>query len=112
MSKDTHEKPAEADYSERKITQMRELKTLFWGLDHDEGLRFVSDSAGYEKGAFVFVTKSEDRFCVNVRERILDEKSNQFIPGPKEQWKYFETPESAWNYTSKYLRTPLEVYYY
>lgn len=91
---------------------MRELKTLFWGLDHDEGLRFVSDSAGYEKGAFVFVTRNEDKFCVNVRERVLDEKSKDFVPGSKEQWKYFETAEAAWNYTSKFLKSPLEVYYY
>ncbi|MGH2637809.1 MAG: hypothetical protein ACRDF4_00750 [Rhabdochlamydiaceae bacterium] len=99
-------------YSERKITQLRELKTLFWGLEQDEGIRFVADVPGYDKGAFVFLTKFDDRFCINFKERVFEESSKEFVPGGKEQWKYFETPETAWNYVNKYLKSPLEAYYY
>jgi hypothetical protein len=102
----------DSGYSERKITQLRELKTLFWSLDLDEGIRFVADVPGYEKGAFVFLTKCDDRFCINIKERVLDTASNRFVPGSKEQWKYFETAEAAWNYASKYLKSPIEAYYY
>jgi hypothetical protein len=99
-------------YSERKITQIRELKTLLWGLDMDEGLRFTAEMPGYENGAFVFVTKCDDRLCVNIKERIKDPSTNEFVPGGKEQWKYFETPEAAWNYVTKLLKPPFEAYYY
>ena len=100
------------DYAERKITQLRELKALFWGLDLDEGIRFIAEVPGYEKGAFIFLNKSDDMYCINIKERVLDPESNQLIPGEKEQWKYFETPETAWNYVSKYLKSPIEAFYY
>ena len=100
------------DYTERKITQLRELKTLVWGLDLDEGIRFAADVTGYERGAFIFLNKSDDRFCVNIKERVLDPETNQLVPGHREQWKYFETAETAWNFISKYLKSPIEAYYY
>jgi hypothetical protein len=99
-------------YSERKITQVREIKTLLWGLDLDEGIRFVANIPGYEKGAFVFITKCDDKYCINIKEKVLDEATKDYIPGGKEQWKYFETAEAAWNYVSKYLKPPFEAYYY
>jgi hypothetical protein len=99
-------------YAERKITQIRELKTLLWGLDLDEGIRFTAEVPGFEKGAFVFVTKCDDKYCINVKEKIRDEASGESVPGGKEQWKYFETAEAAWNYVSKLLKHPFEVYYY
>jgi hypothetical protein len=99
-------------YEERKITQLKELKAIIWGLDLDEGVRFVADIPGYPEGAFVFITKCEDRICISMKERILDKSSNQYLPGAKEQWKYFETPEAAWQYTMKLLKQPFEAYYY
>jgi hypothetical protein len=106
-------KPAKpSGYSERKITQLRELKTIIWGLDLDEGIRFIVDLPGYKDGAFLFLTKGDDKYCVSLKERVLDEKGGQFVPGGKEQWKYFETAETAWAYVSKFLKTPIEAYYY
>lgn len=102
----------EHGYSERKITQIRELKTLLWGLDLDEGIRFTAEVPGYEKDAFVFVTKCDDKFCVNIKDQVLDDSSGEKVPGGKEQWKYFETAEAAWNYISKLLKHPFEAYYY
>jgi len=99
-------------YNERKITQLRELKTIVWGLDLDEGLRFVVEMPGYKDGAFLFLTKNEDKYCVSIKERVFDEKAEQFVPGDKDQWKYFETAETAWAYISKLLKTPLEAFYY
>jgi hypothetical protein len=99
-------------YSERKITQIRELKNLLWGLDLDEGIRFMAELPGYGKGAFVFITKCDDKFCVNIKERIQDEATKELVPGGKEQWKYFETAEAAWNFVSKLLKPPFEAFYY
>ncbi len=99
-------------YSERRISQVRELKTLIWALDLDEGIRFIADFLNYKDGAFVFITKCDDKFCVSIKERVFDKSLNEFVPGAKEQWKYFETAESAWNYVNKLLRMPLEAYYY
>jgi hypothetical protein len=106
------EKSVAAGYSERKITQVREIKTLLWGLDLDEGIRFVADISGYEKGAFVFVTKCDDKYCINIKEKVLDETTKEFVPGGKERWKYFERAEAAWDYISKDLKPPFEAFYY
>ncbi|MDG6905377.1 MAG: hypothetical protein JRN20_06300 [Nitrososphaerota archaeon] len=112
MPRDKPETSDDSGYHERKITQIRELKTLLWGLDLDEGIRFAVDVSGYEKGAFFFLTKCDDRYCLNIKERILDPASGELVPGVREQWKYFETAEAAWAYTSKFLKSPLEAYYY
>ena len=104
---------SQSGYSERKITQTRELKTLLWGLDLDEGIRFTTEYPGYPNGAFVFITKCDDnKFCVNIKEKVMDEATKEFVPGGKEQWKYFETAEAAWNFISKYLKPPFEAFYY
>ncbi len=99
-------------YSEKKIEHIKELKTLLWGLDLDEGIRLVAQYPTYENGAFIFLTKSDSQYCVNIKNRVVDDKSGVFVPGEKEQWKYFETAEDAWSFISKYLKTPLEAYYY
>jgi hypothetical protein len=112
LPRDAPDSPKTTGYSERKITQIRELKTLLWGLELDEGIRFVAEIPGYEKGAFVFVTKCDDKFCVNIKEKVMDEATKEFVPGGKEQWKYFEKAEAAWNYISKFLKPPFEAFYY
>jgi hypothetical protein len=99
-------------YGERKLTQIKEVKTLVWGLELDEGLRFEAEVAGYADKAFVFVTKCDDKLCVTIKERVYDKVIGKHVPGGKEQWKYFETPEAAWQYISKLLKPPFEVYYY
>jgi len=110
---DSHpKKTGKIGYSERKITQLRELKTIIWGLDLDEGLRFSVDYPGYKDGAYLFLTKCDDKYCTSIRERVLDTSANQFYPGGKEQWKYFETAETAWVFVSKFLKNPIEAYYY
>ncbi len=111
------EKPSEAaedriGYSERRISSIKELKTLVWGLDLDEGIRFVADLPGHKDGAFVFLTRCDDKFCVSIKERRYDEGLKEYVPAGKEQWKYFETAESLWNYATKLLKLPLEAYYY
>jgi hypothetical protein len=112
LPRDVPDSPKIAGYSERKITQVRELKTLLWGLELDEGIRFVAEIPNYENGAFVFVTKCDDKFCVNIKEKVMDEATKEFVPGGKEQWKYFETAEAAWIYISKFLKPPFEAFYY
>ena len=105
-------KQPKPSYSERKITQIKELKTLLWGLELDEGIRFEAQVAGYEKGAYFFVTKRDDRICISIKEKVFDSSVNGYVPGPKEQWKYFETAEAAWQFISKYLKPPFEAFYY
>lgn len=105
-------RPKGSSYSERKITQLGELKNIVMGLDLDEGIRFVVDVPGYEGKAFVFATKGDDKICIVTKERVFDKNINQYVPGGKEQWKYFETPDEAWDYVSKLLKPPIEAYYY
>ena len=112
MAREKQDTTSKESYSERKITQIRELKTLLWGLDLDEGIRFTAEMPGFDKGAFVFVTKCDDKYCISIKEKIQDPSSGQQIPGGREQWKYFETAEGAWNYMSKFLKPPFEAFYY
>jgi hypothetical protein len=99
-------------YGERKITNLDDLKNLVWALDLDEGIRFVSNSSRPQGKSFVFITKCEDKLCISIKERIFDRSLNQYVPGGKEEWKYFETPEEAWQFITGVLPTPLEAYYY
>jgi hypothetical protein len=99
-------------YGERKVTKLNELKSLVWALDLDEGIRFVAKVHGYPGKSFVFITKCDDKVCVTIKERILDKSLNEYVPGGKEEWKYFETPESAWEYITTFLPAPVEAYYY
>jgi hypothetical protein len=105
-------KQRDRGYKERKITQLSELKNLVWGLDLDEGIRFLANVPGREGRSFVFVTKCDEKICVTTKDRILDKSLNEYIPGGKEEWKYFESPESAWQFISSLLKTPIEAYYY
>ena len=109
---ESSKKAEKLGYSERKITQLRELKTIIWGLDLDEGIRFSIDYPGYKDGAFLFLTKCDDKYCASIREKVLDPSNNQYYPGGKEQWKYFETAESAWGFVGKFLKNPIEAFYY
>lgn len=101
-----------AGYAERKITHLKELKNLFFSLDHDEGIRFEADIPGYPNKAFVFTTRCDDKICVILEERVFDKNVSAFVPGGREQWKYFETRKAAWQYVTKLLNPPIQAYYY
>ncbi|HKW04359.1 MAG TPA: hypothetical protein VJN71_03570 [Nitrososphaerales archaeon] len=81
-------------------------------MELDEGIRFVASVTGFEHGAFFFVTKNDDRLCISIKERVFDQVANEYVPGKKERWKYFEKAEAAWQFISKYLKPPFEAYYY
>ncbi|MCL4519271.1 MAG: hypothetical protein M1587_08755 [Thaumarchaeota archaeon] len=104
--------PDESGYSEKKITDIQELKLLVWGMDLDEGIRFVTEIPGYKEGAYVFLTRSEGKFIANVKERVFDESSKNYLPGSKEEWKYFDRPNEAWSFVTKFLGPKFEVFYY
>jgi hypothetical protein len=99
-------------YGERKVTTLDELKTLLWGLDLDEGIRFTAEVPGRTGKSFVFVTKCYEKICVSTKERIFDKGLNKFVPGGKEEWKYFENAEEAWMFITGLLKAPIEAYYY
>lgn len=103
-----------AGYSEKKITDLEELKLLISGLELDEGIRFVANFEGYKDGAFVFLSRcgDNDKFCANLKERVYDEASRSFVPGMREEWKYFDRPSEVWSYTKRILKPPVEAYYY
>ncbi len=99
-------------YSEKRISEINELRTLIFGLELDEGIRLVVSLPGYESGAFAFVTKCDDKYCISIREIVKDKETGKAVPGGKEEWKYFESGESVWEFVSKILKRPLEAYYY
>jgi hypothetical protein len=91
---------------------MNELKTVLWGLDLDEGIRFEADYPGRENGAFVFVTKCDEKYCVSIKDRTYDAILRKYVPGGREEWMYFDTVDEMWSFVSKLLKEPLEAYYY
>jgi hypothetical protein len=99
-------------YGERKITQQDELKSLVWGLELDEGIRFLANVPDHPAKSFIFITKCDEKICVTIKERIFDKLLNEYVPGGREEWKYFETSELAWEYITKLLKPPIEAYYY
>lgn len=99
-------------YSERRVTDLQELKALVWGLELDEGIRFVTQVPEYKDGAFVFLTKSGGRYVANIKERVFDQTLGNFIPGTQEHWTYFEKSYEVWNFVTKLLKPQFEAYYY
>lgn len=99
-------------YYERKITSLDELKTLLWGLDLDEGIRFTAEVPGRTGKSFVFVTKCDEKICISTKDRIFDKGLNKYVPGGKEEWKYFDEIDDAWRFVSELLKAPIEAYYY
>lgn len=101
-----------APYSERKVDNLEDLALLIHAMDQDEGIRIRGDIKRFQGGGFIFVTKPDDRYCLNIVDRIYDPIKNIDTVGQNDEWIYFHNFEKVWNKLKNLIRNPLEAYAY
>jgi len=99
-------------YVEKKIDTMEELNMHMTALDEDEGIRTVGNSESPVPNGYIFVTKSNGRYCINVCERVWDPDTIGYGVGGNDRYFYFDTFDEAWKMLERIVQLPLEAWLY
>ncbi len=105
-------------YPERQIKSISELTKVIDSLDLDEGVRLLGYKEDFQGGGFIFIStvhslmKSNQKYCINTAERILNEESGLYLPGGKEEFRYTSDIEEVMKYIDKNASKPLQAWYY
>ena len=99
-------------YSEKRINNLEDLALLIQAMDQDEGIRIHGDIQRFKGGGFIFITKPDDRYCLNIVDRIYDSTTNTSTVGGNDEWIYFHNFEKVWERLKKLILNPLEAYAY
>jgi hypothetical protein len=99
-------------YSEKRVNNFEDLALLIQAMDQDEGIRIRGDIRRFKGGGFIFITKSDDRYCLNIVDRIYDSTTNTYTVGGNDEWIYFHNFEKVWEKLKNLIRNPLEAYAY
>ena len=97
---------------ERRIRNIEDLKKVIKTIELDEGIRIYGEIPGFEHGGFIFITKTSNKYCVNICDRIYDRKLEDYIPGGKEDFFPFNTPEEVYEFIKTRISQPLIAWYY
>jgi len=101
-----------APYAERRIESLEELATFIQAMDQDEGVRIRGEVEGFKGGGYIFVAKSENRYCINICDRVLDPARKTYTVGENDVWLYLDSFEETWERLKKLVRNPIEAYAY
>jgi hypothetical protein len=99
-------------YVETRIDTMEDLERHIGALDEDEGIRTVGNFKSPVPDGYIFITKSNDRYCVNVCERVWDAETSSYKVGGNDKYFYFDTFEKVWTMIKSIIRLPLEAWLY
>ena len=110
--KHEHQVKKSAPYSEKRVNNFEDLALLIQAIDQDEGIRIRGDIKRFKGGGFIFVTKPDDRYCLNIVDRIYDSTTNTDTVGENDEWIYYHNYEEVWDKLKKLIRNPLEDYAY
>jgi hypothetical protein len=99
-------------YVEKKIDTTEELARHMSALDEDEGIRTVGNSKSPVPNGYVFITKSNERYCINVCEKIWDTETASYKVGGNDKYFYFDTFEETWKMVTSIVELPLEAWLY
>ena len=99
-------------YAEHKVENLEELATIMRAMDQDEGIRVQGEVEGFKGGGFIFVAKSNSRYCIQICDRIYDPATKTSTVGGNDVWMYFDTFEEAWEKLKTLIRNPIEAYSY
>ncbi|WP_455369168.1 hypothetical protein [[Eubacterium] cellulosolvens] len=99
-------------YSEKRINNFDDLALLIQAMDQDEGIRIRGNIKRFKGGGFIFVTKPDNRYCLNIADRIYDSTTNTDTVGENDEWIYFHNYEEVWDKLKHLIRNPLEAYAY
>jgi len=99
-------------YHEDEINNLEDLRRLVEALDEDEGIRVVGNVEGFANGGFIFVSRFREKFCLNICDRVWDEKTETYTVGGRDVWLYFDDVDAAWNRLKSLIAYPLKAWFY
>jgi hypothetical protein len=94
-------------YSERAIKSEQDLLDFIEALDEDEGIRIQGNLKNHSEGGFIFVGYYRGSYCVNICDRVWNQKLQKYLAGGKDEWYYFDTGKQAFNFVMKEAKRPL-----
>jgi hypothetical protein len=102
--------------SERQIQSVNELKRLIKALDLDEGIRVVGNFKALRGGGFIFIStvhsSAPESYCANISERIYDKGAKMYLPGGKEEFRYFSDADEVFRFVEANAVKPLQAWSY
>ena len=104
--------PIRKYHVERRIRTMKELKGIIATLDLDEGIRIILNVPELSSGGFLFLTKSGEKYTINITERVSNEDGMDFFPGGKEEWFFTQDSLEVWRIVEKRMETPIMAWRY
>lgn len=99
-------------YVEKKLETMEELEMYMRALDEDEGIRTVGNSRSPIPNGYVFITKSNQRYCINLCKRVWNPETRRHQVGGNDEYYYFDTFEEAWRMVQSIIQLPIEAWLY
>ncbi|MFN3621501.1 MAG: hypothetical protein ACK4TI_01285 [Nitrososphaerales archaeon] len=98
-------------YREKVLRTFKELRAALEQLDSDAGIRISGSFAEFDGGGFIFISKAEEGFIVNICDSVKD-GSGVFIPGEREKWLNLKNVAEVMNFILKTAKRPLKAYLY
>jgi hypothetical protein len=99
-------------YSERRVNNLEDLALLIQAMDQDEGIRIRGNIDKFKGGGYIFVTKTNNRYCLNIADRIYNPTTKTYTVGGNDEWIYFKNFKNVWNRLKTLIKNPLEAYAY
>jgi len=99
-------------YHEDEINNLEDLRRLMEALDEDEGIRVLGNVKESANGGFIFVSRFRERFCLNICDRVWDEKTETYTVGGRDVWLYFDDVDSAWDRLKSLIAYPVKAWLY
>ena len=99
-------------YHEDEINNLEDLRRLMEALDEDEGIRVLGNAKEFVNGGFIFVSRFREKFCLNICDRVWDEKTETYTVGGRDVWLYFDDVDSAWDRLKSLIAYPVKAWLY
>jgi len=81
-------------------------------LDEDEGIRVLGNVKEFVNGGFIFVSRFREKICLNICDRVWDEKTETYTVGGRDVWLYFDDVDSAWVRLKSLIAYPVKAWLY
>ncbi|MEM1994549.1 MAG: hypothetical protein QXW32_03620 [Nitrososphaerales archaeon] len=98
-------------YREKVLRTFKELRAALEQLDSDAGIRVKGSLAEFDDGGFIFISKAEEGFIINICDSTKDD-NGVLIPSRKEKWLNLKSVAEVMDFILKSAKRPLKAYLY
>ena len=99
-------------YAERPIRNEQDLMDFIEALDEDEGIRVEGNLENHTRGGFIFIGYYRGSYCVNICDRVWNERLKKDVAGGKDEWYYFDTAKETYAFCVKQAKQPIRAWLY